>query len=333
MKKLITLLFFISSLSHAQTQEIDTIIFHTEIKCDTTVTVDTIFKPVTPQSVSVLKGIYGHPDFVTIGNAASENKFLAYYKGEGATMINMYCRAFLATDSKRAQLAAFVKKAKEQYGIIYFTVDVRGVNEIPNWMAYGTKYGNTNSEIHALTEWDVHNDLRYTEFFQFLPAMAKVAKQYGFDFNFYGGWPGKNNPAFTDPIKAQAAAWDSISKYTHSVFISNYIPQSDYLASGGAWDGRMDKRSEWYASGCKRNLKVGNIVEIASLELIRWGANNNFLGNIFACPKTTLQLCYPFFDLVRTTSDYKKSTSNVLLNTKLIGRTMFMIKYCKLAHP
>src|SRR5574343_466195 len=58
------------------------------------------------------------------------------------TLINMYSRSSLYTEAGRTTLAAFVKKAKERYGIKLITVDVRmtNANELPGWKAYLAKY-------------------------------------------------------------------------------------------------------------------------------------------------------------------------------------------------
>jgi hypothetical protein len=245
----------------------------------------------------------------------------------------MYARAFLSSTAKQTQLAAFIKKAKTRYGITYMTCDIRGVSEIPNWISYESKYYQTISKLDgALTEWDLHIDHRYTEFFQFLPQMNKVCIQYGFDLDFYGGWAGQGWTG------GEAACWDSIVKYTSRIYLSNYLPQSQYLATGGAWDGRMDKRTVWIAQGAKRQRKVQPIIEIISLEMKAWGAGNDFLGNVFACPVSTTNLCKPLYDLVRAENDYKKGLysiplSDVLNNTKYIGRTFFYSKYLIKAQP
>lgn len=145
------------------------------------------------------KGMYGHPNDVTIGNATSENAFLAYCKRQGCNMINMYARSFMYTSTKRAQLAAFVAKAKASYGMILITVDVRFTNpaEQPGWIAYLEKYKGTSSMIEPLTEkepWIKGDDgtYDYPGCFYLLETMGTLCNKYGIMLNFYEGWMGNN---------------------------------------------------------------------------------------------------------------------------------------------
>jgi len=298
------------------------------------VKVDTI-KVIVPPSNVVLKGIYGHPDQVTIGNSTSENKFLTWAKREGANMINMYARAFLYTSSNRDLMAAFVKKAKEQYGMLIITVDVRMTDsrEYPGWQAYFAKYANTISSIEALTEFEPYTNVGtssnpiydYPGFFNLVSKMGPLCKQNNSKLNYYEGWVGNN---YSNP----QAAVDSMVKYCDRIFVSNYISVSDYNSTSsslGAWDARMDKRLNPIAVSCPKFGKpYMEIVEIVSLE-------PNFLFSIYACPATSTNKCNAFFGPLydKAVTAYKLSTVDALKYTRLIGRTMFYSKYAQQAHP
>ncbi len=301
-----------------------------QVAHDTTYTVqDTVKVPVlTP----TLRGIYGHPDQVNIGNQASENAFLTWTKREGANMINMYARAYLYDEASRTKLAAFVKKAKENYGILEFSVDVRltNSNELSGWQAYLAKYANTTSKINALTEFEpyVRNSAGiydYPGFFNLVRTMGKLCDQYNVSLDFYEGWIGNN---YSNP----QSAVDSMVYYCDRIFISNYVTVSDYTSTStslGAWDNRMDKRTNMIAISCKKFGKTNYpIVEIVSLEPV-------FLLSIYSCPVSTTNKCNTFFGPLydKAITEFNKSLPDVLNTQKVIGRTIFYSKYAKQAHP
>lgn len=328
----------------------------------------------------VYKGMYGHPNDVTIGSATSENAFLAYCKRQGCNMLNLYARSFLYTSTKRAQLAAFVAKAKASYGMILITVDVRFTNssEEPGWTAYFEKYKGTTSMIEPLTEkepWIKGDDGKYDYpgCFALLETMGKMCEKYGVLLNFYEGWMGNNymttptSDAYSIYLAAQKivddkkkagqtptsaelsrvtttkATYDSLQaidsqyavdqmvKWCGRIFVSNYVKESDYNSTNtslGKWDARMRKRLVPIGKSALKYGKVIIIVEILSLELKVWGAENDFLGNVF---KT-----HSFYGSTYTAAQAaytSTSTLEVLENTDLQGRTIFYSKYAKLARP
>lgn len=290
-------------------------------------------------AVTILKGVYVHPDQLTIGNSNSENNFLTWAKAKGFNMLNLYARSYLYTESKRTQLAAFVSKAKTNYGMILVTVDARftNSNEEPGWKAYFDKYAKTISVIEPLTEFEpwVKNSAGiydYPGFFNLLNKMGGICKQHGVKFNFYEGWVGSN---YSDP----QGAVDEMVKHCDRIFISNYVKVSDYNSTSsslGKWDNRMDKRCASIAIAVPRVGKTNiDIVEIISLETIAWGASNDFLGTVFACPATSVNKCHSFFGSTWTAaqSAYNQSTGAILQYTNLIGRTFFYSKYAQLAKP
>lgn len=272
-----------------------------------------------------LRGFYVAYDAFTLGNAASENAFLANMKRLNVNMFNYYARAKLYTSSDRDKLAAFVKKAKEQYGIIKVTVDVRLTNsqEYPGWVAYYQKYGNTISSINPLAEFEPYrlNDAGvypYPDMFVILQKMDALTKQYGTQLDWYEGWIGKNYS------KPQAAV-DSMVLHCGAIFVSNYVSESRYTSS--VWDGSMINRVGYGApdyggitQGCKNvGKKSIDLVEIQSIE-------PSFLMNYYSCPATSTKKCKPFFG---TTWEATKAKFNQVSSAetkslvKLIGKTIF----------
>jgi hypothetical protein len=301
-----------------------------------TVCKDSIVKvPIYGQPSTSISGIYLHPNYCEIGNISSEDSWLKWAKREGANTINAYARSYLYTDAKRTQLAAFVKKAKEQYGFTKFTVDARftSSSEKPGWIAYLAKYSNTISAINPLTEFEpwVKNSAGvydYPHYFYLIRELYNICSPYGIPVEYYIGWIGSN---YSNP----QAAVDSMIKYCDLIYISNYVSQSDYYSTStslGMWDNRMDKRCAQIAKASIKYGKTG-IVEIISLELKKWGAGNDFLGLVYACPASSTNQCNPFFNTTKAISEYNKSTAEILGNTFYKGRTIFYDKFGILAHP
>ncbi|REJ84522.1 MAG: hypothetical protein DWQ44_09020 [Bacteroidetes bacterium] len=317
-----------------------------------TVKVDTFKVPVNTVDAPI-RGMYVSTQ-VKIGDIASEEAFLKWCKSKGVNMVNFYARSFLYDSSKRSQLAAFVKKAKEQYGVLAVTVDVRLTDnrEYPGWVAYFEKYKGTSSMIEPLAEFEPYSSSmgqssdvyfasytdKYAHFFMMLRKMSELTKQYGVKWNWYQGWVGNKylSGSESDIQKAN----DSLVKYVDRVFVSNYVSKSDYISTNpsyGAWDNRMDKRLERIALGMAK-MRPGakmDIVEIVSLELKKWGAGNDFLGEVYACPVNTTNMCHSFYGsrYDKAVEEYNKSSANILKYTVLVGRTMFYQKYAVLAQP
>jgi len=328
MNKLITVLFIlIAQLADGQGYK-DTLICK-----DTTYSIcKTVQIPIIiPPSEVTVRGMYGHPDQVTIGNATSEHQFLLRLAEYGCNELNMYCRSYLYTETKRIQLANFVRRAKESYGITTVTVDVRLTNtqELPGWKAYFQKYSGTISMIEPLTEFEpyVKNSsgvYDYPGFFNLVRTMGILCDQYNVKMRFYEGWIGNN---YLNP----QAAVDSMVKYCDLIYVSNYVTTADYNSTStslGAWDNRMDKRCNMIAISSKKFNKVTDIVEIVSLE-------PEMLGAIYTCPATTINKCRSFYGSLynKAVTEYNKSTSDILQWTNLIGRTMFYSKYAFQAQP
>lgn len=292
-----------------------------------TVTVYDTFKVPVPTPVVMLKGMYTHPDNVTIGSATSENSYLSWAKGKGVNMLNCYARSFLYTESKRTQLAAFVAKAKVSYGIILTTVDVRFTNsaEEQGWIIYMGKYAGTPSMIEPLTEFEpwIKNSsgvYDYANFFYLVRTMGNLCKKYNVKLNFYEGWIGNNY----NGLAFSQAPVDSMVKYCDRIFISNYVTVSDYNSASsslGKWDNRMDKRCSPLAIACPKFGKVSlDIVEIHSLESV-------FLGSVY----TT----HSFYGSTYTdaVNAYNLSTPAVLQYTDLVGKTIFQSVTAKTIQP
>lgn len=295
--------------------------------------VDTIKIPV----VTILKGMYTHPNDVTIGNSTSENSYLSWVRNEGSNMLNCYARAYLYDKTKRDQLYAFEVKAKT-YGIILMTVDVRFTDsrELPGWQAYYSEHPTTI--IEPLTEnepWIKNSSgvYDYANFFNLVRTMGNLAHSKGKKMNYYEGWVGNNY----NGLSFSQAPVDSMVKYCDRIFISNYISVSDYYSTStslGKWDNRMDKRCNYIAVACPKFNKTVDIVEIISLEQKVWGAGSDFLGSVFACPTSSTNKCHSFYGSTYTdaVTYYNQCTPTVLQYTDLVGRTMFYSKYAKLCN-
>lgn len=275
-----------------------------------------------------LRGFYVAYDAFTLGSAASENAFLSNMKRLNVNMLNYYARAKLYSSTDRDKLAAFVKKAKEQYGIVKVTVDVRLTNsqEYPSWVAYYQKYGGTISMINPLTEIEPYNNTGtasapvydYANFFNVLQKMDALTKQYNTQLYYYEGWVGKNYS------KPQAAV-DSMVLHCGAIFVSNYVSESRYNSS--VWDGSMINRVGYggadyggITQGCKNvGKKSIDLVEIQSIE-------PSFLMNYYSCPATSTKKCKPFFgptwEATKTKFNQVSSAETKSL-VKLIGKTIF----------
>lgn len=342
MKKLLTLIFFLSWLvSQGQTYQVtckDTtehkskiVMTPTTVNYDSTYSkCDSVLIP-PPPTITDLFGFYVAADAFTLGDAASENTFLLRVKNLGVNMLNYYARAKLYVSSDRDKLAAWVAKAKNNYGIKLITVDVRFTDsrEYPSWIAYYQKYGNTVSMIEPLTEFEPYrlNDkgiYPYSDMFVLLQKMDALTKQYGAVLNFYEGWIGKG---YSNP----QAAVDSMVLHCGRIFVSNYVSVSRYTSS--IWDGSMTNRigtggADYggITTACKKFNKVIQIVEIQSIEDI-------FLLSYYSCPASTTKKCKPFFGSTWTATKVKYnsvSTSDVLKYTDLVGKTIFYTKLLSL---
>ncbi len=275
-----------------------------------------------------LFGFYAHPDYLKVGDAASEDKFLNYLKGKGGNMINGYLRGSMNTSSARTKFAAFCRKAVNNYGIRLITCDVRETSELANWVAFYNSYPDLRKVVAPLTEKEPWVTRDYTGCFELLRKTRAMCNQYGAKFYFYTGWMGKyySNPQ---------AAVDSMVYYCDGIFLSNYVSLSDYLstASGyGKWDNRMkyrlDQGSSSYGGITKAAKKFNKldypIFELQSLEPSRLldlyavsGHNRSFFGSTYSSAKTL----------------YSQSNSDVLKYTELVGKSLYYHKYVLQAKP
>lgn len=272
---------------------------------------------------SDLLGFYVAYDAFVLGDQLSENSFLLRMKLLGVNMLNYYARAKLYSASDRDKIAAWVKKAKEQYGMVLITIDARtDPREYPAWVAYYAKYGNTISMIEPLTEYEPYRlnsagIYPYADMFTLLQKMDALTKLYGGKVNWYEGWIGLN---YSNP----QAAVDSMVLHCGRIFVSNYVSMSRYASS--VWDGSMTNRIGYGAStyggittACKKLNKPIDIVEIQSIESI-------FTLLLYSCPASTTKKCKPFFGQTFETTKAKYnlvSSAETLQWTNLVGKTIF----------
>ena len=273
-------------------------------------------------------GIYTHPDYLTIGNATSENNVLVYLRNKGGNMLNCYARSSMSTASGRSMFAAFCRKAVSSYGVKLITCDIRETSEIAKWDAFYTSYPDLRAVVAPLTEKEPWNTLDYTGCFNLLRTAKAMCNRYGAKFYFYEGWMGAN---YAYPQRAV----DSMVYYCDGVFLSNYVSVGDFLSTSsgyGKWDNRMKFRIDQGASSFggitvaakKFNKLDFPIIELQSLEPIFLlpmytvtAYNREFFGTLYAEAKLL----------------YNLSSSDVLKYTSLKGKCIFYQKFALQAQP
>lgn len=280
------------------------------------------------QALPELFGFITHPNYLTVGNAASEDNVLNYLRNKGGNMLNCYARNSMATATERTKFAAFCRKAISTYGVKLITCDIRETTEIPTWDAFYTSYPDLRATVAPLTEKEpwVTND--YAGCFSLLRLTKAMCNRYGAKFYFYEGWMGKN---YSNP----QAAVDSMVYYCDGVFLSNYVSATDYLSTAagyGKWDNRikyrLDQGSSNYGGITKAAKKFNKldypIVELQSVEpsylftvYATSGSNRSFYGSLYNDAKAL----------------YNLSNSDVLKYTELRGKSIFYQKYVLQAQP
>jgi hypothetical protein len=247
---------------------------------------------------------------------ASPDKYLTWAKREGVNELNLYARAYLETSSKRTQLAAFIKKAKEQYGIKRVTNDYRLTSELTYWKAYNDTYKGTTSALDAmLTEREPYVTGDYTGFYPFLREGSAFAKSSGIELNCYMGHPSDQ-------------AWDSIVFYCDKVYLSLYITMSTWGNSTNGYNYVAGRWAKIAASAKKLNKLNYPVAYIISLERKTWGASNDMMGEWY----TTNSFYGATVDTY--TKQYNTNSSQDIKDyTNLIGTVIFYSKYGVLARP
>ena len=247
---------------------------------------------------------------------ASPDKWLTWAKREGVNELNLYARAYLETSSKRSQLAAFIKKAKEQFGINKVSVDYRLTSEIPYWQLYYDSYKATSSMIDALlTEREPYITGDYAGFYPFLREGKTFAKAKGLELNCYMGHPSNQG-------------WDSIVFYCDKVYLSFYISMATWANSTNGYNYVSGRWGSIASSAKKQGKKDYPVGYIISLERKIWGAGSDFMGEWY--------IAHSFYGTTYDTmlSRYESnSTQEIKDYTKLIGTIIFYSKYGVLARP
>ena len=273
-------------------------------------------------------GIYTHPDYLTIGNATSENNVLVYLRNKGGNMLNCYARNSLSTSAGRTKFAAFCRKAVNSYGVKLITCDIRETSEIAKWESFYTSYPDLRTVVSPLTEKEPWNTGDYTGCFTLLRLTKAMCNRYGAKFYFYEGWMGAN---YAYPQRAV----DSMVYYCDGIFLTNYVSKTDYLstASGyGKWDNRIKYRIDQGAStyggitvAAKKFNKLDYpIIELQSLEPI-------FLLNMYAVTSSNREFFGTLYDEAKVL--YNMSSADVLKYTSLKGKCIFYQKYALQAQP
>lgn len=247
---------------------------------------------------------------------ADQNSWLAYAKLKGVNEINLYARLYLQSSSGRTKLAAFIKNAKENYGIKKVFIDYRETTELQYWTTYITLYKNTTSAVDGLlTEREPYVTGDYTGFYSFLRAGSIFAKANNVMLAVYMGQPSQT-------------AWDSIIFYTDRVYLSWYVSMTVWSNSTNGYNyvaGRFGYMSNSAEKAGKTDVPV---IAIISLERKIWGAHNDFMGLWF--------VSNPFFGSTWTmlkTTYTTNSTDKVKTRTELVGSCIFYNKMASQAQP
>lgn len=279
---------------------------------------DTIIKTVTVNipcdtTPYIVKSMYVSPIDDWIANADAR---LTWAKREGVNELNLYARAYLTTVAKQPSLAAFVKKAKEQYGIKKVFVDYRLTTELPFWQTYCNTYKGTTSALNGLiTEREPYITGDYAGFWPFLREGKAFAISNKLELAVYMGQP-------------STQGWDSIVFYADKVYLSLYITMVTWSNSTNGYNYVQDRWEYMKNSATKLGKVNFPVVYIISLEQTKWGAGNNFMGDWF----TTHSFYGPTWDILLSRYN-SNATTDILSRTDLIGSCMFYSKYGLLARP
>ncbi|HRH65174.1 MAG TPA: hypothetical protein PLU53_02640 [Bacteroidia bacterium] len=280
------------------------------------------------QDLSELFGFITHPNYLTIGNATSENNLLDYLRNKGGNMLNCYARNSMATPAGRSQFAAFCRKAVSVYGVKLLTCDIRETTEIATWDAFFTAYPDLTAFVAPLTEKEPWVTLDYTGCFSLLRLTKAMCNRYGAKFYFYEGWMGKN---YAYPQRAV----DSMVYYCDGIFLSNYVTQADYLSNAngyGKWDNRIKYRIDQGTSSYggitvaakKFNKLDYPLIELQSLE-------PSFLFNLYSVTGSNRSFYGTLYNDAKLL--YNLSSADVLKYTELKGKSLFYQQYVLQAQP
>lgn len=289
----------------------DTVYITINEPCDSTPG-DTITPPDPPQYKTV-QAMYVSPIADWINNPT---KFLSWAKREGVNELNLYARSYLQSSSNRVKLAAFIKNAKENYGIKKVSIDYRLTSELPYWKAYNDQYRGTSSAIDAmLTEREPYVTGDYAGFWPFLRDGKAFAGSNGMELICYMGHPSQQG-------------WDSIVYYCDKVYLSLYITMSTWNNSTNGYNYARGRWEYITNSATKQGKKDYPVAYIISLERKTWGAGNDFMGEWYMSHSfygSTWETCLSQYNA--------NATSAIKERTELIGTVIFYSKYGVIARP
>jgi len=279
----------------------------------TTIKVDTIKIPINTSDSYVINSMYVSPieDWI-----ASPDMYLSWAKNNGVNELNLYARAYITSSSKNATLAAFIKKAKEQYGIKKVFVDYRLTSEIPAWQTYVNKYKGTTSNVDGMiTEREPYVTGDYAGFWPFLQQGKAFTKANNLMLAVYMGHPTQQG-------------WDSICYYSDRVYLSLYITMTTWNNSTNGYNYAAGRWGYISNSCTKFGKKDFPVIYIMSLEKTSWGAGNEFMGSWY--------INNPFYGSTWNIllSQYNKNATTAIKSaTELVGECIFYSKYARLAKP
>ncbi len=239
---------------------------------------------------------------------------ISYWKGQNVNEVNLYARNYITTASKRVKLSAVI--AKLHAAGMKVNIDYRLTTELPSWDAYFAIYTNAvNRPDGMVTEREPYVTGDYAGFYPFLKQGKAFAAKWGITINCYMGHP-------------TPTGWDSIVYYCDRVYLSNYISMSTYNGANGQWR-YIAGRIQFITDAAKKQGKLDyKICYIKSLEMKKWGAGSDFMGDAYIGKTFYGSIMTQGFEQYESnaTADQKKYT-------ELIGDCIFHHKYAVLAIP
>ena len=239
---------------------------------------------------------------------------LDYWKLHKVNEVNLYARSFITTSSKRSTLATCI--AKFHNAGMKVNIDYRLTSEIPSWEAYMVAFPNAiNRPDGMITEREPYVTGDYTGFWPFLREGKAFAKKNNIGLYVYMGHP-------------TTQGWDSILFYSDRVYLSNYITMSVYNSVNGQYR-YVAGRWQYITDACKKLNKLDfPVCYIKSLEMKKWGAGNDFMGDAYIGKSFYGSIMTDGFSLYES-----NASAEIKKHTELIGDCIFYHKYAIQAIP
>jgi hypothetical protein len=253
--------------------------------------------------------------YVILADVISDTaSFYKYLRTNTVNKVSFYARAYLQSASN-SKIISVVFEKLHGYGI-KSGVDVRGSDEIKYWETFFASYPKAiNRPDFMTTEKEPYITGDYAGFYSLLRDASKFAKKFGIELVVYMGHP-------------STQGWDSIVFYADRIWLSNYITMTVYAKPTGLYD-YVKGRWDYITAACKKQNKLDfPVTYIISLEMKKWGAGNDFMGDAY--------IGQQMFGLITSkakTLYESQSSSDVKKYTNLTGTSIFYYKYSIKAIP